>query len=273
MRNLGWRLTDYGDVAFDRVASDRASAGIKYPRTTGKAMKQISDTVRNVVEANGLAVTLGGDHSVAIGSVHGHAQVNPNLCLIWVDAHTDINTPRTTTSGNVHGMPLAFLLRELEDDVAPVRAEFPEWSWLEPCISAKDVAFIGLRDVEPKEAELVKKLGIAAYSMYEIDKYGIAECVRRALHAVNPNLDRPIHMSYDIDALDPAYASSTGTPVTGGLTMREAFFVAEEIAATARLCVADLVEVNPRLGDEKTKENTVTAAAKIIGSLLGARIL
>jgi len=273
LQQLGFHVKDYGDMTFTSVPNDRIGAGVKNPRTIGNAMHQISDMVKGVVEGEEVCITLGGDHSIALGTVHGHCQVNPNACVLWIDAHADLNTPKTTPSGNFHGMPLSFILRELEEDVQPVKDMYEEWKWLKPCLSAKDICFIGLRDVDPGEQLLLKKLGIHYFCMYEIDKYGISACVSKALQAVNPNMDRPIHLSYDVDSLDPSCALSTGTPVVGGLTLREGFFVAEEIAATNLMSVMDMVEVNPKLADQTNSELTASTATKIISSCLGSRIV
>ncbi|XP_067943640.1 arginase, hepatic-like [Watersipora subatra] len=273
LTQLGFHVKDYGDMEFETVHNDNIGAGIKNPRTIGNAMHKISDMVKGVVEGDGVCVTLGGDHSIALGTVHGHCQVHPNACVIWIDAHADLNTPKTSPSGNVHGMPLSFILRELEDDVQQVKETYEEWSWLKPCLRAKDITFIGLRDVDAGEQALLKKLGIKYFSMYEIDKYGIAACVANAIKHVNPNMDRPIHLSYDVDALDPSCALSTGTPVVGGLTLREGFFIAEEIAATNLMSVMDMVEVNPKLADSIQSDMTANTAARIITSCLGARIV
>lgn len=129
----------------------------------------------------------------------------PDACVIWVDAHADINTPETTESGNIHGMPVAFLLGLGE----PV----PEFSWIKPILTPQRIVYIGLRDVDAGEKRILREHGIKAFSMHEVDKYGIGRVVEMALDHVNPSRDKPIHLSFDVDALDPTVAPSTGTPV------------------------------------------------------------
>jgi arginase len=129
----------------------------------------------------------------------------PDACVIWIDAHADINTPETTESGNIHGMPVSFLLG--------IAGDIPEFSWVKPVLKPNRLVYIGLRDLDSGEKRILKQHGIKAFSMHEVDKWGIGKVVEMALDAVNPNRDLPIHLSFDVDALDPSVAPSTGTPV------------------------------------------------------------
>jgi arginase len=142
----------------------------------------------------------------AMGTISGTLSKHPDAVVVWVDAHADINTVETTPTGNIHGMPAAFLL-------GLTKAE--QFSWIQPILKTNSIVFIGLRDVDPGEKRVIKENGITAFGMHEVDKYGIGEVVRRALDAVNPYRDRPVHLTFDVDALDPSVAPSTGTPVGG----------------------------------------------------------
>uniref|UniRef100_G1LUN3 Arginase n=1 Tax=Ailuropoda melanoleuca TaxID=9646 RepID=G1LUN3_AILME len=170
-------VKDYGDVPFVDVPSDPPFQIVKNPRSVGKANEQLAGVVAEVKKNGRTSLVLGGDHSMAVGSISGHARVHPDLCVIWVDAHTDINTPLTTTSGNLHGQPVSFLLKELKGKIPDV----PGFSWVTPCISAKDIVYIGLRDVDPGEHYILKTLGIKYFSMTEVDKLGIGKVMEEAL--------------------------------------------------------------------------------------------
>lgn len=160
-------------------------------------------------------------------------RAHPDACVIWVDAHADINTPETTDSGNIHGMPVSFLLG--------LAGTVPEFSWVKPVLKPNKLVYIGLRDIDSGEKKILKDNGIKAFSMHEVDRYGIGKVVEMALDAFNPNRDLPIHLSFDVDALDPSVAPSTGTPVRGGLTFREGHYICEAICETGLLVAFDLM--------------------------------
>jgi arginase len=200
-----------------------------------------------------------------MGTIAGTCAVYNDLCVIWVDAHADINTPETTTSGNLHGCPVAFLLG--------IVGQVPNYEWLKPCLKPDRIVYIGLRDVDQGEKEILKKFGIKAFSMYHVDKYGIGKVVEMALDHVNPNRDRPIHLSFDVDALDPSVAPATGTPVRGGLSFREGHYICEAINETGCLVAMDLVEVNPLLGDSNSLTQTVQVGCGLIRCALGETLL
>ena len=221
--------------------------------------------------AGRLVLTLGGDHSIAIGTISGTAaatreRLGRELAVIWVDAHADINTPETSDSGNIHGMPVAFLTGLARDEPgAP-------FGWLTPeqRISPAKLVYIGLRDVDRGEKQILREHGIKAFSMHDIDRYGIGRVMDMALGWIGN--DTPIHLSFDIDALDPMWAPSTGTAVRGGLTLREGDFIAECVAQTGSLIALDLVEVNPSLEQQGAAE-TVRAGVSIVRCALGDTLL
>jgi arginase len=163
-------------------------------------------------------------------------------------------------------MPASFVIKE----TARYNGQLPGFEWVTPRLTARDVVFIGLRQVDPMERLILQQIGIKAYSMQEIDRLGMKEVVGRALEYINPRGDRPLHVSFDIDVLDRLVAPSTGTPSAGGLSLREALYLAEEIYETGQLTALDLVEVNPDLGSESDVSNTLEAAKQILLAFFGS---
>jgi len=265
--DLGYNIQDYGNIQTELIEDDVTVNNVRLPRTGSEQFKKISKHVEKALKSDAVCLTIGGDHSIAMGTVHGHAQVNEDLCVIWVDAHADINPPQASDSGNMHGMPLAFLVKEMEQYTPAV----PGFEWLKPCLNAKNLAYIGLRDVDTAERYIIESLGIPSYTILDIDRFGIDECLEDALNLINPKGDKPIHLSFDIDACDPVLAPSTGTPVSGGLTMREALYIVERLSATGNLKAVDMVEVNPELGTSRDQQTTLQSALDIILACFGKR--
>jgi len=266
LSNLEYPVHDFGDLNFNHPEKDDDFMHVPFPRTVGRANKLLSGAVSTAVGAGHTCVMLGGDHSLAIGSVDGHAQQCPDLGLIWVDAHADVNTPTTSPSGNLHGQSVAFMLKELQDKMPDI----PGFSWMKPFLSSRDLVYIGLRDVDPGEHFILKNLGIQYFTMRDIDRIGIQRVMEVTLDHLLSRKQRPIHLSFDIDAFDPSLAPATGTPVNGGLTYREGIYITEEIHNTGLLSVMDLVEVNPVLAaNPEAVEATATLAVDVIASSLG----
>ncbi|KAM8915645.1 arginase-2, mitochondrial [Spinachia spinachia] len=266
LSGLDYAVHDFGDLSFHHVEDDEPYMNVKFPRTVGAANKTLSGAVSRAVGAGHTLVMLGGDHSLAIGSVAGHAQQCPDLCLIWVDAHADINTPMSSPSGNLHGQPVAFMLKELQDKMPDI----PGFSWTKPFLSSRDLVYIGLRDVDPGEYQILKDLHIQYFTMRDIDRLGIQRVMEVSLDHLLSRTQRPIHLSFDVDAFDPSLAPATGTPVNGGLTYREGIYITEEIHNTGLLSAMDLVEVNPMLGGTRQAvEATASLAVDVIASSLG----
>ncbi|XP_062325207.1 arginase-2, mitochondrial [Osmerus eperlanus] len=266
LSNLDYPVHDFGDLSFQNLENDEPFMHVPFPRTVGRANKLLSSAVSSAVAGGHTCVMLGGDHSLAIGSVAGHAQQRPDLCLIWVDAHADVNTPTTSPSGNLHGQSVAFLLKELQDKMP----QLPGFSWMKPFLAARDLVYIGLRDVDPGEHLILKNLGIQYFTMKDIDRIGIQRVMEETLDHLLTRKQRPIHLSFDIDAFDPSLAPATGTPVNGGLTYREGLYITEEIHNTGLLSVMDLVEVNPVLAASREQvEATAGLAVDVIASSLG----
>jgi len=207
---------------------------------------------------------------MAFGSVEATLKHSPDSCLLWVDAHADLNLPFSTPSGNMHGMPVAVLMEELLPCLEE-KGVIPDYlnSWLDHRISAKRVAYLALRDLDDDEKRIIRHLGITAYSMHDIDKHGIAYCLKQCLNAINPDLTRPIHLSFDIDSMDPTTCPSTGTAVPGGLSMREGLYICEELYRTGMLRSVDMAEINPSIGSAEDANNTLLAALLLLETCAG----
>lgn len=219
------------------------------PRAVSAVTRELASQVYEHASKGRLVLTLGGDHSIAIGTVAGIQKATKERTgqapvVVWVDAHADVNTPLVSESGNIHGMPLAFLLDlfsyepDTTDPEAPAKEEL--FGWLEPehKLVPANLIYIGLRDVDKAEKKILRQHGIRAYSMHDVDKNGIGKLMEMVMEEIG---DRPVHLSFDVDALDPMWAPSTGTPVRGGLTLREGDYVCECLHEGGGLVAVDLV--------------------------------
>jgi len=204
---------------------------------------------------------LGGDHSLSLGSIRGAAK-HKKLGLIWVDAHGDFNTPETTPSGNIHGMPLAALAGL--GDAGLVRL----WDEPVPVVDPRRIAVVGARDLDLGEKVNLREAGVMVMSMEQIDRFGMTSTMEKAIQRVGRDVDG-IYLSFDMDALDPRHAPGVGTPVSGGLTQREAHLACELIAETGKLAGMDMVEVNPILD---VRNETASLGVDFILSALGRRV-
>lgn len=252
-------------------ADDPDHRNMKNPRAVSAVTQKLSSQVYEHAREGRFVLTLGGDHSIAIGTVSGTAKairerLGRDMAVIWVDAHADINTPETSDSGNIHGMPVAFLTGLATDETDQ------PFGWIadDQKISTAKLVYIGLRDVDRGEKKILRDHNIKAFSMHDIDRHGIGKVMDMALGWIGR--DTPIHLSFDVDALDPMWAPSTGTPVRGGLTLREGDFIAESVHETGNLVALDLVEVNPSLEKEGVSE-TVRAGVSIVRCALGDTLL
>ncbi|PKY08379.1 Ureohydrolase [Aspergillus campestris IBT 28561] len=251
--------------------TDPDHRGMKKPRAVSAVNETLSSQVYEHAREGRMVLTLGGDHSIAIGSISGSAKatrerLGRDIAIIWVDAHADINIPEMSPSGNIHGMPMAFLTRLAREEQKDI------FGWLrdEHIVSTRKVVYIGLRDVDRGEKQILREHGIKAFSMHDVDRYGIGRVVEMALAHVGN--DTPIHLSFDVDALDPQWAPSTGTPVRGGLTLREGDFICECVHGTGNLVSMDLVEVNPSL-EEVGATDTIRTGCSLVRSALGDTLL
>ncbi|KAF9630979.1 putative arginase protein [Lasiodiplodia theobromae] len=269
------QLHDYASLIPD---NDPDVRGMHRPRAVSAATRALSAQVHAHVVAGRIALTLGGDHSIGIGTVSGVARAvsegafgaGKELGVVWVDAHGDINTPATSASGNVHGMPLAFLLGLVEKTGGSDDEDVFGWMGQEHRVSPRKLVYVGLRDLDEAEKRAIQENGIKAYTMRDVERYGIGGVMEMVLAWLGH--DTPIHLSFDIDSLDPSFAPSTGFPVWEGLTLREGNFIAETIAATGNLVGLDLVEINPTIAPEEV-DKTVRAGCSILRSALGETLL
>ncbi|GAA5852263.1 hypothetical protein JCM3766R1_004919 [Sporobolomyces carnicolor] len=272
IEGLGWKVDFQGaDKLTQSIHSNGAEdpdiGVLKKPRLVSKVCKEVSERVYEHAKKGELTVTLGGDHSLAMGTVSGTFRAFPEAALIWVDAHADINTPLTTPSGNLHGCPVSFLMGL----PGTSKEEIPEFGWIEPVLKSERLVYIGLRDIDEGERKILKENNIKCFSMHHVDKWGIGKVVEMALEYVGK--DRPIHLSFDIDALDPTVAPSTGTAVRGGLSFREGHYICEAIAETGRLVSLDVMEINPSLGAVQSVQQTVDVGRSLVRSALGETLL
>lgn len=267
LERLGWAVREMGPL-FVR-GPEAASPGTPKARYLDEVLDlctRLKAEALSALRAGALPVTLGGDHSIAMGSVAAvaqhHARPGEPLGLLWVDAHTDINTPESSPSGNLHGMPLAHLLGL----GVPALAQL---AGAQPAVQAAHVAVLGARSVDAGEREVVRQTGVRVYTMSEIDERGFAACLKEALARVTDGTCG-FHLSFDLDGVDPQDAPGVGTPVQGGLSYREAHLACETAASTGRLLGVDMVELNPTL-DEHNR--TGRLAVELILSALGKTIL
>jgi len=270
IEHQGWAVNDLGDVVDNDADWTKENdlptpSGIKNPRRVGKATNQLYNFIKNA-DKNHMILTLGGDHSFALGSIAALLEKWQNLSIVWVDAHGDINTPQTSPSGNIHGMPVAFLLGMVQEDVPGL-----EWMKGLPKLDPKRICYVGLRHIDFHEKENIVNAGIKAFSLHEVDKYGIGKVMDMVMEHLGN--DVPIHLSFDIDAIDPMVCPSTGTRVAGGLTYREACFVCETLAASQRLVSMDITEFNPDIGTDSHVNQTCDVSLSLLRCVFGHNIL
>ncbi|KAI0412705.1 arginase [Xylaria grammica] len=264
------KVNAYNDLV---PKQDPPYRNMKNPGTVSAVTQRLSEQVYSHAKEGRMVLTLGGDHSIAIGTIAGTAKairerLGRETAVIWVDAHADINTPETSDSGNIHGMPVAFATGLAKED----KPEYFGWLKPENMLNVNKLVYIGLRDVDAGEKKLLRENGIKAFSMFDIDRYGIGRVVEMALAHIGN--DTPIHLSFDVDALDPMWAPSTGTPVRGGLTLREGDFICESVHLTGNLVAVDLVEVNPSLAvDREAEAETIRAGCSLVRCALGESLL
>ena len=264
---MGLAVVDRGDLASPtpetRTARDPSK---RYIREIARVCHRLYEQVLQSHAQDAVPITLGGDHSLAAGSVGASADFAARrgrpIGLIWIDAHGDMNTPATTRSGNVHGMPLAALLGYEPTELAAIGGRRPK-------VRADRTVLVGVRDLDPLEKELIRASKIRVFTMADIDEHGIGVVMKRAL-AVAGRGTAGIHVSLDLDVCDPAIAPGVGTPVKGGLDYREAHAAMETIARSGKLMGLDLVEINPVLD---IQNQTAVLGAGLVLSALGQRII
>lgn len=267
VKALGYEIEDAGDIEVSiRETRDPGDPRLKYLREIRATCEALRDRVAAACAASRIPVVLGGDHSIAIGTIAGlvrhHRGAEGRVGLIWFDAHADANTPETSPSGNIHGMPLAVALGLGDPSLVGLAGAAP-------MVEGSQAAVVGLRDVDPAERDNVRATGIAAFTMREIDELGMRTVMERAIARASEGTVG-IHVSFDLDAMDPDYAPGVGTPSPGGLSYREAHLAMEMLADTGRVISAELVEANPILDK---RNGTAALGVELLCSLLGKKIL
>lgn len=265
--SLGFQVNDQGDIPVPipetiGVQNQRA----RYAKEIGAVCERLYLQVRNSVLSGHIALSLGGDHSLAAGSIAGSASAmrerDRPLAVLWVDAHADMNTPESSLSGNVHGMPLACILGKGPSELANIGSFSPK-------VDPARCAVVGLRNLDEREKEIVRQSGVHAFTMKDIDRHGMASVMERALASICGG-GAALHVSFDMDGVDPTISPGVGTPVQGGLSYREAHFLMEMVADSQRLVALDVVEVNPILDHQN---QTAILGSELILSALGKEIL
>lgn len=260
---LGHEVVDEGDIYVPNAAKLEVHPKLRNLGAVVEACTKLAEQVATAVEHKKFPLVLGGDHSIAIGTLAGLAQHYKNLGVIWYDAHADMNTAETSPSGNIHGMPLAVAMGLGHEKLTHIGGEQPK-------IDPKNLVIIGARSVDEGERELIKEKGIKVYSMHEIDRLGMAAVMGDALAYLRSREIDGLHLSLDLDGLDPMYTPGVGTPVPGGITYRESHLAMEMLQESNLLTSAEFVEVNPVLD---TKNATANVAVGLMGSLLGESLV
>jgi arginase len=269
IRDLGYEVNDYNDltIAIPKSVAN-AEDNPKYLPEMLAACETMSETIRKIFQAGDFPVILGGDHSIAIGTFTGASSFfrdeGKEIGLLWFDAHADMNTPETSPSGNLHGMPLSTLLGIGEEKLVNLNGFAPK-------LNPKYLAHVGARDLDLGEKNLIRELGIREqfFTMSDIDKRGMTDCVKEAIEVASRAKDGFV-VTFDVDVIDPRFAPGSGTLVRGGITYREAHLALEIIAEHGGMRSFEIVEVNPTLD---TANVTVELAGELILSALGKTIL
>jgi len=263
---LGYDIVDIGDldVPVRDTLPDEAPKQ-KYLHQIAKLCDHLQQEVHGALTAGRTPIVLGGDHSIGIGTIAGvsrwHHERGERVGLIWLDAHADLNTPTSSPSGNIHGMPLSVVLGHGHSELTRIGGAFPK-------IAPENCALIGIRTLDAEEKGLVKKSGIRYFTMRELDERGMAAVMKEAI-AVASKGTAGIHLSFDIDGIDPLYAPGVSTPVTGGFSYREAHLALEMIADTGLLRSMEFVEVNPMTDlAHKTAQLTVELVQSALGKAI-----
>ncbi|OQY74039.1 MAG: arginase [Ignavibacteriales bacterium UTCHB2] len=267
LKALGYKVEDTGDINIEIMERQKIiNPKLKYLDEILKTSKKLAARIEKVLEQNKFPLCLGGDHSMALGTLAGIASYcrknNLTLGVIWIDAHADMNTDETTPSGNIHGMPLAA-------SMGLGHPELVDFYGFAPKLKPENCTIIAARSIDPEERINIKKLNPTVYTMSDVDKLGIHRIISRVLKQFKEKIDH-IHVSFDVDSVDPNFAPGVGTPVPGGLNYREAHLLMESIAECGCMSSLGVAEVNPILD---VKNNSAKFAADLIASSMGQRIL
>jgi arginase len=265
LRSHKLEVVDRGNLAGPPNPWAPSSGGVRHLQEVVEWNRAVFDAVTQAFAAGHVPLLMGGDHCLAIGSISAVAahcrRERKHLRVIWLDAHTDVNTAAISPSGNMHGMPVACLLGHGPEELVG-------WSGQRAAVAPEDIDFIGIRSVDADEKQAIRQLDLQVFDMRHIDEHGMRNTMTEALHDVDE--DTHLHVSFDLDCLDPLDAPGVGTGVRGGPTYREMQLCMEMIADTGRLCSLDVVEINPALD---VRNRTAELAVEFIQSLFGASTL
>lgn len=266
LENIGLNVSDRGNIdvpTIDLKKFNSEQEGLKNYDEIVQVSNTLSDKVDQTISNNSFPLVIGGDHSIAVGSISGISKHYSNLGVIWYDAHGDLNIPDESPSGNIHGMPLRILLGEGPSELVNLND-------FQPKLKPENVVLIGMRDLDKGERHYIKEQNIKTYTMADIDKLGIESVINESVQYLkNRNVDG-LHLSLDVDALDPTETPGTGTRVLGGLSYRESHFALELLHESKMITSMDLVEVNPLID---LHNNTAEQAVSLLGTFFGETLL
>ncbi len=267
LQRLGYKVTDHGDITIEsKERLPIESPRLKYLSEIVNKSEMLADRVRQTLDAGNFPLCIGGDHTIALGSIAGvaaHCKTTDRTPgVIWIDAHADMNTDQTTPSGNIHGMSLAASIGLGHDRLTHLLGFAPK-------IKPEHCALIAIRELDPGERDTVRRIHLPVYTMTDIDRRGMAAIIDEVLHTMLQSVQH-LHVSFDLDSVDPALAQGVGTPVVGGLSYREAHLLMETIADCGCMSSMDLAEVNPILD---VGNKSAELAVALIASIMGKRIL
>jgi len=267
LRELGHKVVDQGDIVIKNMEELKVGdVHARYLAEITRALGVVSRKVERIMTRGDFPLVLGGDHSIAAGSVAGIASFarreKKKVGLLWIDAHGDINTPETSPSGNIHGMPIATLLGYGPPQLTRIGGTAPK-------VDARNVSLVGIRSLDEGEKSLLKKTRLQVHTMSDIDRHGIHRIMKKALARVTDGTDY-LHVSFDLDAVDPTVAPGVGTPVKGGLDYREAHLIMEFLHDSGRMTSLEIVEANPILDHGNV---SAAFAVELVQSAFGKKIL
>ncbi|UOY87605.1 arginase [Bacillus glycinifermentans] len=267
LESLSRDIEDLGDITIgqredEREGGESASEELRNLKAITNASLKLAQTVDKIVASDSFPLVLGGDHSIAIGTLAGLAKHYQNLGVIWYDAHADVNTKETSPSGNIHGMPLAISMGVGHERLTGIYGDGAK-------VKPDNIVIIGARSLDDGEKKLIREKGIKVYTMHEIDRLGMTRVMEETIEYLRERTDG-VHLSLDLDALDPDDAPGVGTSVAGGISYRESHLAMEMLEESSLVTSAEFVEVNPIL-DEKNR--TAETAVALMGSLFGEKLL
>ncbi|GAA0500505.1 arginase [Salinibacillus aidingensis] len=262
LEKLNYMIEDLGDIDIPNPGNRPDDKGLKNLDEVSEGNIRLTKVVDETAARGHFPLVLGGDHSIAIGTLAGIAKHAENLGVIWYDAHGDLNTGETSPSGNIHGMPLAVSLGIGNEKLTQIGKYAPK-------IRPENIVIVGARSLDEGEKKLIKDKGIKVYTMHEVDRLGMTQVMNDTIEYLKERTDQ-VHLSLDLDGLDPQDAPGVGTPVVGGLSFRESHLAMEMLSEANIITSAEFVEVNPIL-DEKNK--TASVAVDLMGSLFGEKLL